>query len=143
MYQQPATLAIARFLGDTVLLPGTADGGGVATAVGTVAVSGDWPPGTHGLVVLRPEDLRVDGVGHPLTEAIVTSVRYHGHDALLTTQAGDLHLTIRVLGRPAFTAGDAVAVSTVREAAFFPDEGRDRERPGAPRTLDPQTRPPV
>jgi hypothetical protein len=50
---------------------------------------------------------------------------------------------IRVLGRPAFTVGDAVQVSTVREAAFFPDEGLDRGRPGAPRTLDPQTRPPV
>ncbi|MGB8020949.1 MAG: ABC transporter ATP-binding protein [Candidatus Nanopelagicales bacterium] len=98
VYSRPTTSAVARFIGDAVLLPGHATGHHAACKLGLLElVHATQGPTT---VLVRPEQIRLspqgDG-GSPGTEARVGSVEYHGHDALvrLVTTAG-LAITARV-----------------------------------------------
>lgn len=119
VYLNPATLEIARFVGDTVLLPGeVADDGLVVTALGSLPATGAQTPGTAGTLFLRPEDFSVGGAT-PVTDAVVEAVRYHGHDTLLTVTAGGQHLLIRVLGQQRAAVGDQLPVSVMRPGTFF------------------------
>jgi iron(III) transport system ATP-binding protein len=122
LYLNPASLDVATFVGDTVLLAGTVHGSTVVqTALGRLEVKGRWPVGAGGVVAMRPEDFSVDRAGTGLTTAVVRDVRYHGHDTVLTAEAGGQQVSIRVLGRPALTPGDPVGVTVLRPGTFFPD----------------------
>jgi putative spermidine/putrescine transport system ATP-binding protein len=112
LYARPRSRFIAQFLGQANLLPGTvrgrsADGCVVETAWGTlpisarnVALPSDAGQGTRGLVVVRPEHLRIvdgvaDGSAHRLT-ATVTQVLYNGSETIYraTCRASGLPLTL-------------------------------------------------
>jgi iron(III) transport system ATP-binding protein len=105
IYEQPETLAVARFLGDTNLVAARLDGGTAHTPLGALPIEpgsrGDGP----GLVLIRPEQIRLttrqNGVRPPLT-ARVTAVTYFGHDAIarlsLETAGGTLELIARTRG---------------------------------------------
>lgn len=77
-YRTPASTWVAGFLGDVVLLEGTATGTRATTALGDVAIA----PARHGrvTVMLRPEQVVPGERGRP---ALTTRVRYGGHDALI------------------------------------------------------------
>jgi iron(III) transport system ATP-binding protein len=77
VYQRPATLAAARFVGATVELPGQRRGREVVSVLGTHPVeTRDGPAGDGPVtVVLRPEQLRLAADGAP---GRVTDVRYYG-----------------------------------------------------------------
>lgn len=120
LYLQPSTLEIARFVGDTVLVPCTAHGPGtVDTTLGQLTVDGDCTAGARGVVVFRPEDFSVDGGGEHLADAVVRTVRYHGHDTVLTATTGDQQLIIRVLGRHRHEVGESIGVTVLRRGTFF------------------------
>jgi ABC-type Fe3+/spermidine/putrescine transport system ATPase subunit len=62
VFSHPATVALARFVGAEITLPGTVQATGdgmvqVVTPVGTVAALADFPCGTHVTLCLRPEHL--------------------------------------------------------------------------------------
>jgi iron(III) transport system ATP-binding protein len=104
VYQQPETLAVAHFMGDTNLVAARFAGGSAHTQLGELAVEGTRPNG-DGLVLIRPEQILLTQTrnGHrpPLT-ARVTAVTYFGHDAIarvsLETETGTLELIARTRG---------------------------------------------
>jgi iron(III) transport system ATP-binding protein len=91
MYEDPADLGIARFLGDAVVLTGHTGPGGVTTALGTHEVRGPAQAGRVEVLV-RPEQITlrpaVSSPG-PLPEGAagtITAIEYFGHDALVSVQ---------------------------------------------------------
>ncbi|CAN5265397.1 ABC transporter ATP-binding protein [soil metagenome] len=105
LYAAPASRAVARFVGDSNLLPGRAHGPAVSTAVGAVPLresrTGDVD------VLVRPEDVVVREGG----DARVTDVEFYGHDAVYVVRphAGPT-VRARILTRPRFVPGDQVAL---------------------------------
>lgn len=119
LYTRPTSLAVARFVGDTVVIPATGAGDGVHTAFGPLPAFGPTPLGAQGVLVHRPEDFHLGGGAPILAPAVVTGVRYHGHDTLITAVAAEQQFQVRVLGRQAVTAGDSVELRVSRPGTFF------------------------
>lgn len=97
IYSRPTTSAVARFIGDAVLLPGQATGHDAVSELGRLElVHATQGPTT---VLVRPEQIRVSPLGDgrsPGTSARVGSVEYHGHDALIRlSTTGGLAITAR------------------------------------------------
>jgi len=119
VYTRPASLAVARFVGDTVVIPATGAGDGVQTEFGAMPASGPTPVGRRGVLVHRPEDFHLGGDGPVLAPAVVTGVRYHGHDTLITAVSADQQFQVRVLGRQAVVPGASVDLQVRRPGTFF------------------------
>jgi iron(III) transport system ATP-binding protein len=105
IYQQPETLAIAHFLGDTNLVAARFNGGTAHTPLGELPVEPGSQSRGAGLVLIRPEQILLTATqnGHrPLLTARVTAVTYFGHDAIarlsLETGAETLELIARTRG---------------------------------------------
>lgn len=85
VYATPSTLEVARFVGDVVELPVSADG---ETALGPLPEHSFIPPG-GGVAVLRPEQLLLSpALAAPMGSAhavvgVVAEVEYFGHDTLV------------------------------------------------------------
>jgi iron(III) transport system ATP-binding protein len=106
IYAQPASWAVARFIGDPNLLPGVAGGDGAATAVGVIPLTADLRGDVR--VLVRPEQLRLCRGD----AATVEAVEYYGHDAIyLVRPDGGPAVRVRMLDAPAFGRGDRVALS--------------------------------
>ena len=127
VYLAPADLGVARFVGETVVLPGRAGAGVVATRLGPLPLvtNGSAPTG-QGLAVLRPEQLllRPD----PRAEYEVLDIVFHGHDATVRLAARDGSagpLQARVQGMVPVRSGDRVAVTVHGAALFYPVDDAD------------------
>ncbi|MER8232514.1 ABC transporter ATP-binding protein [Streptomyces sp. NPDC094049] len=121
LYARPADPWVASFVGEAVLLPGSARAGTVTTALGAVSV-GDAQEG-EGTVVLRPEQLRLVPHGDAAAaRGRVSEVRFHGHDALVLVEVGGAGtVTVRTPGPVEVRPGDEVGVRVTGEAAFHRD----------------------
>jgi iron(III) transport system ATP-binding protein len=84
IYREPADLGIGTFVGDAVVLPATARDGWAETALGPIAVDG---PEGYGLILLRPEQLRLGADG--FVGATVLESVFHGHDATVFLRLDD------------------------------------------------------
>ncbi|HSO02910.1 MAG TPA: ABC transporter ATP-binding protein [Candidatus Limnocylindrales bacterium] len=86
VYAEPASVAVAEFLGDAVLLPGTASGGFADCELGRVGLVRSAAGATT--LLLRPEQLVPEPMGSGAelagAHAHVVSVSFHGHDALVS-----------------------------------------------------------
>ncbi len=91
LYTHPVSLAVARFVGDTVSV------------------------GTH---VFRPEQLSLDH-GRPLGPGLVTACRFHGHDSLVTVDMDGFPVQIRVLGAAGVQVGQRVQVQARAQGLVF------------------------
>jgi iron(III) transport system ATP-binding protein len=82
LYRQPVDLALAQFLGDAAVLPGSAAGSHVSCALGILSLVAPCPDG-RAKVMIRPEQIRLSGpdIGLP---AKVEAVQYYGHDCRVT-----------------------------------------------------------
>jgi iron(III) transport system ATP-binding protein len=106
IYERPATLEVAQFVGDTVVLR-DAD---------------------H-ITVFRPEQLNLQQ-GQPLGHGVVTSVRYHGHDSLVSVQLADRCVQVRTLGMAKARPREEVTVYASGTGVVFPSQApvaQDRE----------------
>jgi iron(III) transport system ATP-binding protein len=122
LYARPADRFVATFVGDADMIPGRADGDGVATAVGRLttardglgeALTGDVE------IALRPERvrLRLDGAG----QGIVRGITYFGHDQLVEVGLEDgARVRSRMGPARAFEPGDRVSVAVNGEVIAFP-----------------------
>ena len=117
VYDVPADLEVARFVGDAVELPAVTRAGRVTCALGDIPVHSATPaPDGDAVVVLRPEQLvlscPVDAAALP-GGGIVRETSYHGHDSLLRVELADgTSLPVRVPGgTPPPRPGEAVVVS--------------------------------
>jgi iron(III) transport system ATP-binding protein len=122
LYARPADRFVATFVGDADLIPGRADGDGVATAVGRLTTAGDGPDGALNgevEVALRPERvrLRLDGAG----QGIVQEITYFGHDQLVEVGLEDgARVRSRMGPGRAFEPGDRVSVAVNGDVIAFP-----------------------
>ncbi|MFF4234869.1 ABC transporter ATP-binding protein [Actinomadura geliboluensis] len=120
VYGRPASPWVAGFVGDAVLLPGTASDGTATTALGAVALSRPAGAAGDGTVILRPEQLRLTEVGGTAPGGTVTDVRYYGHDAMVTVSVEGLAapVDIRVDGHVQLRPGDPTGLRLTGEATF-------------------------
>ncbi|MFC8796653.1 ABC transporter ATP-binding protein [Promicromonospora sp. NPDC057138] len=136
VYREPVDAEVAEFLGDALLIAGSAAKGSVTCRLGTLAVHGPAADGDVD-VMIRPEQLTLTRPGAGHLDAVVRDVDYFGHDALveLDTAADESRdlLRSRVLGLDAPAPGELVGVSVVGPVRTFPRglrAGPVRTRPG-------------
>jgi iron(III) transport system ATP-binding protein len=122
LYSAPCDPDVARFLGEANILPARLADAEADTQLGPLRLrcprSGQP---CDGLVVLRPEELRiasVNGSGPP--NAIVTAVEFYGHDARVELTCshpdGDFELIARTSGAEAPEVGQRVHCSPCANA---------------------------
>jgi iron(III) transport system ATP-binding protein len=120
LYRRPADIALARFLGEAVVLRGEAAGTMVRCALGTFSLV---EPCTEGSVevLIRPEQIRLgaEGAGHPAT---VEAITYYGHDCSVTLTAAGLPelLTALVPGYASPVTGATVGLRIEGPVAAYP-----------------------
>jgi iron(III) transport system ATP-binding protein len=110
VYRRPATLAVATFVGEAVVLPGVAAARTVSTALGPLEPIEPVPSGPA-TVVVRPEQIRFDRASG--VAATVTAVAFLGHEAVVTVAleaGGTLSARRPVDGLPPVGAVTTVAV---------------------------------
>ena len=126
VYLAPADVGVARFVGDTVVLPGEASGGVVATRLGSIPLATNGGTATGpGLAVLRPEQLAL--AADPSGRHQVIDVVFYGHDAtvrLSSYDGSDDALRARVQGPVPVRPGDRVGVTVLGTALFYPSDQR-------------------
>jgi len=125
LYARPADAALARFVGDANLLPGTVRRGLAETAFGTLPLtdgSPDFADGAPVLVLLRPEQLRLlpadsqDAVG-----GVVTQRDFHGHDTVVTVETAACgSVTVRCAGAAGLPPGTPVALRATGPVTGWP-----------------------
>jgi iron(III) transport system ATP-binding protein len=120
LYTTPVDERLAGFLGAVNLLDASFEGAWASTVLGQLEMHPDparAPNLKHGVVIVRPEQLRVSpsgesGEGLPGT---VEQCRYYGHDALLHIRAertpDAAPLIARVRGEQALPAGTRVLIA--------------------------------
>lgn len=119
VYHHPANLAVAQFVGDTVVLPAQSLGKDLAsTPLGELAVT-PHPHQGNGVVAFRPEELSVEPIGPAIGSGRVTAISYHGHDSLIDIDIEGNPVSIRCLGSLTLTAGEAVTVYSNSPGTFF------------------------
>lgn len=109
MYWEPADAWTARFLGDLNVVPASLGEGGVITAIGSFALSGERLAGDT--VGLRPESITMSPSTDPSASALVASREFRGRDVLYEVTHPSLG-TLRVQ-RPSFellSVGDHVVL---------------------------------
>ncbi len=120
LYSTPVDAPLASFLGAANLIEARFDGGWAYTVLGQLQLHPDptRAPGlTHGVVIVRPEQLRVSP-GDESPEGLpgtVEQCRYYGHDALLRIRLdapnGKQVLLARVPGEQVLPAGMPVILA--------------------------------
>ena len=127
LYRRPVDLALARFVGDAVVLPGAAHGTAVTCPLGTLPLAAGPAQGAVA-VMLRPEQLVLAPAGRDAPHtAHVAEVTFYGPDARVRLQlaAGDatFELIARTPGHLAPAIGDVVGIVVTGEVASFPADG--------------------
>ncbi len=123
LYRHPLDTALARFVGEAVLLAGVVRDGRIHCGLGALAA----PPGmADGAVevLLRPEQIQLLPAGASPLRAEVLGGNFFGHDAsvrlrLLDQPAVDM-LSARVGGQATPEPGQIVSLSVAGPVAAFP-----------------------
>jgi iron(III) transport system ATP-binding protein len=125
LYERPADLDLAGFLGEANVMRGIASGGTVTIELGTVQLSPDSPAAQRNgagradvLVAVRPEQITVRPVGNDATSAAagvrghVQDLHYFGHDAIMAVRPADGGplIRVRVAGGEHLHVGEAVSM---------------------------------
>lgn len=128
LYQDPADIETARFVGDSVELSATYTGGDtVHTSLGSLRIRGNIPENTEAVTaVLRPEQLvmvdprPVGGSLAPGGLGTVHGITYHGHDSLVhvTLTSGE-SIAVRVPGESTVSLGENVRVIPTGPASVY------------------------
>lgn len=131
VYDQPRTLAAARFVGAAVEIGGECRGGVVRTVLGAHPARMAVDDGDV-VVVLRPEQLRLTDDGAPAT---VTAHRFYGPDTSVHVALADgTPLVVRRIGDVDVAPGQPVSVSVVGAVLAYPSPaGGKRMTLGEPR----------
>jgi len=127
LYEEPATLAVATFVGEAVVLPGELDAGGtVRCALGTLATRGA-PAGAGRVdVVVRPEQVEVaaDGGVDEGAPGVVVARAFYGHDGIVRIRLeGGATVTARVHATRLPATRSRVVVAVRGPVAAFPAAG--------------------
>ncbi|WP_156725028.1 ABC transporter ATP-binding protein [Streptomyces apocyni] len=139
VYRRPTDPWVADFVGDAVLLPGTAEGATVGTALGRIPLAPTPTPTSspapspssssaanghaQGIVVLRPEQLTMTSPSAAGSRrGTVVDVRFYGHDAMVTVAVPglDTPVSVRVAGPAGVRPGEETGIAVTGEAVLHP-----------------------
>ena len=118
LYEKPATLFAARFVGTPPM-----------NVISAAAVPDNLatPPGGRArdtvMIGVRPEDARIAADGIPAT---VAAVEYLGADTLIETKIADQSFIVRTPGRAPATVGETVGIRWERNAVHWFDQSSQR-----------------
>ena len=117
IYQAPADIEMATFLGDSVVIDGVVEGGKVVTAVGSLTPLNKVVEGARGRVAIRPESfyLQPDAKG----AGEVVGRQYFGHDALVEVRLPSVLIRARANGPFAPEIGMRVTVWVRGSVNFY------------------------
>ena len=119
VYRSPSDRRSAVSLGEACFLPGEVRDGAVRCALGTIPANGYAGPSGACVVMIRPEQLRLEPLDGPSEcTAVVTRTAFYGHDALVDVRldggAGPAtELSARIAGGGTPRVGTRVAVSVI------------------------------
>lgn len=121
VYHSPVSLAVGRFVGDSVVLDAesaNAPSGWMRTVIGLVPVIGN--PSGRGTVLVRPEQVTCTRATEP-TGLSVTNVRFTGPSTVVTVANEDRSTCIRAhcAGDRPFTHGEEVSIGVTAPVPFF------------------------
>ena len=129
LYEAPADLETARFIGAVVELPAKrVDDATVMSALGLVPVEVAGSPAHDGVLTLRPEQLVIvdeqrvgSATGSEGATGQVQEASYHGHDTVITVtlDTGE-HVDVRVPGLVPSVTGDRVRVLATGRGRLYP-----------------------
>jgi iron(III) transport system ATP-binding protein len=122
LYRQPVDAAMARFVGEAVILPGTVGDGAATCALGRLPLARPASEGPAD-VMLRPEQIHFVATPRPETpRARVVEVAYYGCDARVRLAlVGRLEtIASRVPGHRAPRPGDEVHLSVEGAVMAYP-----------------------
>jgi iron(III) transport system ATP-binding protein len=123
VYREPASLAVARAVGDVVVVPATVRDGLATCALGRLLVRHGSPEGPV-VLALRPEQIRLvdreHGGPHDGVEARVIDVEFLGQDARVTLAVGEVEVVTRVPAAARPRIGATVRVLVEDHANAFP-----------------------
>ena len=119
VYGSPSTPWVAKFLGDAVLLQGSADNGSVMTLLGPIPT--DLPDGSAAQVMVRPE--WISPTINPEASNCVADREFYGHDQRLEIEmnSGEI-VEALVPTRTKIHVGDRVDLELV-DAIVYPSNG--------------------
>ncbi len=118
LYEQPKSLAIANFLGETNHIPGTAQGESVLTSLGELPLQ--TPMQGNVEVLLRPTDLTFSQNGYGVP-AVVSHTTYYGHrQTVWVKTADDTLLKMTSDAHEDYRTGDTVKVAVKHAVVAFP-----------------------
>lgn len=129
IYGEPIDPHVAAFMGDAMMLEGEGVGPVVHSALGPLTVVGFVPRGPVD-VLLRPEQIRLTTPTRSSVTAVVTNVRFFGHDAVVDLDlrgtepdgragTGASALCARVHGNETPRVGAVVGLTIVGPARVF------------------------
>ncbi len=135
LYRFPANREIARFVGDAVLVPGTARAGMAECCFGLLPLASEAGAALTGSVevMIRPEQFQLcsrqfdaDGNGVVPQTARVERLQFYGHDAQLALRLrAGLQFTASVPGYDIPSPGQNINFRVIGDVVAYPPEGDD------------------
>jgi iron(III) transport system ATP-binding protein len=119
IYQAPADVEMATFLGDSVIINGVIKDDKVVTDLGLLTPLNKVANGATGRVAIRPENFYLQP--NPKGEGEVIGRQYFGHDALVEVQLPKLVIQARANGPFAPEIGMKVTVWVRGQVNFYTD----------------------
>jgi iron(III) transport system ATP-binding protein len=118
IYNSPADVGIATFLGESVLVDGKVSGGKILTDLGSLSALNNVAEGASGVVAIRSENFYLQP--NPTGDSEVVGRVFFGHDALVEVQTPKLRIRARSNGPFAPEVGMRVTVWVRGAVNFYP-----------------------
>ena len=118
IYNTPADVGIATFLGESVLVDGKVSGGKILTDLGSLSALNNVAEGATGVVAIRSENFYLQP--NPTGDSEVVGRVFFGHDALVEVQTPKLRIRARSNGPFAPEVGMRVTVWVRGAVNFYP-----------------------
>ena len=128
LYRHPVDAELARFIGEAVLVPGTAANNVARCGLGALAI-GAGPSEGPVEIMVRPEQIRLlppDSAG--CAQGRVLGVTFYGHDAVAEVAlvgAASTTISTRLFSRDLPEPGEEVGVAVQGEVVAYPLPGSD------------------
>lgn len=120
IYNSPADIGIATFLGDSVLIDGRVVDGKVATDLGKLTALNQVSEGDSGVVAIRSENFYLQP--NPSGDSEVVGRVFFGHDAVVEVKTPTLRIKARSNGPFAPEVGMKVTVWVRGAVNFYPSK---------------------
>ena len=119
IYNEPADLGIATFLGDSILVNGKVENGKVSTDLGKLSALNSVADGETGVVAIRCENFYLQP--NPAGDSEVIGRVFFGHDAVVEVQTPKVKIRARSNGPFAPEVGMRVTVWVRGAVNFYPN----------------------